>query len=185
MILLINNFGIEQGELVMNVYEPEYNKDLIIPDKPYFIADILNANGSDNSFVKALFANDNLKEFYGYAAWNTTGNTLGSCISSALTYYGAKRPSKKDFNILQLTRFLDDWAYQANIRAQIRNDKGNLSNTVLKITMKEYEKFLFEKFGINKYFTEYNFPWKRFFEIVILIKKNYIRLPFVDILFYE
>ena len=185
LILLVNNFEIEQGELVMGIYEPEYNKDLIIPDKPYFIADILNANGSDNSFVKALFANNNLKEFFGYAAWNTTGNTLGSCIATALTYYGAKQPSKKDFKLLQLTRFLDDWAYQANIRTLIRNNKENLSNTVLKITMKEYENFLFEKFDVKKYHTEYHFPWKRFFEIGILIKKNYIRLPFVDILFYE
>ena len=185
LILLINNFKIEQGELVMDVYEPEYNKDLVIPDKPYFIADILNANGSDNGFVKALFANNNLKEFFGYAAWNTTGNTLGSCIATALTYYGAKHPSKKDFKLLQLTRFLDDWAYQANIRSQIRIDKENLSNTVLKIKMKEYEKFLFERFEVKRCHTEYRFPWKRFFEIGILIKKNYIRLPFVDILFYE
>ena len=51
--------------------------------------------------------------------------------------------------------------------------------------MKEYENFLFEKFDVKKYHTEYYFPWKRFFEIGILIKKNYIRLPFVDILFYE
>ncbi len=185
LVLLVNNFKIEQGELVMDVYEPLFSKNLIIPNRPYFIADILNANGSDNGFVKALFANDNLKEFFGYAAWNTTGNTLGSCISSALTYFGAKHPDKKAFQILQITRFLDDWAYQANVRAEIRTDIENLSNTVLKIKMKEYEKFLIEKFEIKKYHLDYNFPWHRFFEIGISIKKNYIKLPFVDILFYE
>ena len=185
LVLLINNFKIEQGELVMNVYEPLYDKKVIIPEKPYFIADILNANGSDNNFVKSLFEQDFLKEFYGYAAWNTTGNTLGSAISSALTYFAAKQPNRQAFEVLQLTRFLDDWAYQANIRSQIRTDKENLLNDVLKVKMKEYENLLFEKFELKKYDVEYNFPWKRFFEIKVLLKKNYISLPFVDILFYE
>ena len=103
----------------MDVFEPLFNKELVLPEKPYFIADILNANGADNDFVNALFEQENLKEFYGYAAWNTTGNTLGSALSVALTYYSAKIPNSKAFQTLMITRFLDDWAYQANIRAKI------------------------------------------------------------------
>ncbi len=185
LILLVNNFKQEQGELVMEVFEPLFNKELKIPDKPYFIADILNANGSDNNFVKALLEKDDLKEFYGYTAWNTTGNTLGSAISAALTYYGAKHPDAKAFKILQVTRFLDDWAYQANVRAKIRKDLKNLSSNVLKCNMEEYEKILFNKFEIKRAEVEYKFPWQRFFEIQIRIMKKYIKLPFVDILFNE
>jgi len=185
LVLLVNNFKLEQGELVMNVFEPLFNKELNLPSKPYFIADILNANGSDNNFVNALLQKEDLKEFYGYAAWNTTGNTLGSSISTALTYYGAKHPDNSAFKLLQIIRFLDDWAYQANVRGKIRNNNENLSKTVIKVQMKEFEDILFNKFEVKKIQTEYTFPWNRFFEIEIDLKKKYINIPFVDILFYE
>ena len=84
-----------------------------------------------------------------------------------------------------ITRFLDDWAYQANIRSKLRVCPENLSNTVLKINMKEFEKILFEKFGITNVKIEYKFPWKRFFEIEVLIEDVYVKVPFVDILFCE
>lgn len=185
LVILVNNFENEQGELVMDVYEPLFNKELTLPNKPYFIADILNANGSDNNFVKALLEKDNFKEFYGYTAWNTTGNTLGSAISTALTYYGAKNPNKYAFLKLTLTRFLDDWAYQANVRSKLRTNPENLSNTVLKISMKEYEKIIFNKLRIKNIKIEYKYIWKRFFEIEVIIQEKYFKIPFVDILFCE
>lgn len=185
MVMLVNNFENEQGELVMDVDVPLYNGELNLPDEPYFIADIVNANGSDNSFVSALFNQENLKEFFGYASWNTTGNTLGSAISCALTYYGARKPNRAAFQLLQLTRFLDDWAYQANVRSIIKDDKENLSSTVLKSKMASYEKIIFDKFDIKKMNVEYKFPWNRFFEVEVSLKNVYTQLPFVDILFCE
>lgn len=185
MVLFVNNFKNEQGELVMDIFETLYNQTLEIPNKPYFIADILNANGSDNNFVKTLLEKNNLKEFYGYTAWNTTGNTLGSAITSALTYYGAKRPNKRAFQNLLLVRLLDDWAYQANVRSKLRTNEENLSSTVLKVNMKQYEKIIFEKLGIKNVQIEYKYPWKRFFEIEIQVNKKYFKIPFVDILFCE
>lgn len=185
MVLLVNNFKNEQGELVMEVVEPLFSGELQLPNKPYFIADILNANGSDNNFVKALFEHENLKEFFGYAAWNTTGNTLGSALSCALTYFGAKYPDKTAFQNLQIIRFLDDWAYQANIRAKIRTNSENLLNTVLKVKMKNFEDVIFSKFAIKRMQVQYKFPWVRFFEIEIELKNIYAKLPFVDILFCE
>lgn len=185
IILLVNNFKNQQGELVMNIEEPLFQGELTLPDKPYFIADILNANGSDNNFVKALMSKNNLKEFYGYAAWNTTGNTLGSSISAALTYYGAKFPDKQAFQNLQLTRFLDDWAYQANVRKILRDNPENLSDEILKTYMQEYENQIFGLFNLEKIKADYEYPWHRFFEIKVSLSKIYVKLPFVDILFYE
>ncbi len=167
MILLVNNFKQEQGELVMNVDVPLFSGNLNLPEKPYIVADILNANGSDNNFVSKLLSKD-LKNFYGYAAWNTTGNTLGSVISGALTYYKAKKPDKNAFNELQTVRFLDDWAYQANVRSKIRNDITNLSPEILKENMAEYEKIITAKFPIDKKINYY-FPWNRFFETGIIL----------------
>jgi hypothetical protein len=173
IILIVNNFKNEQGELVMNVVEPLFDSDLKLPNKPYFIADILNANGSDNNFVENLLKNSDLKEFYGYSAWNTTGNTLGCAISTALTTFKAKQFNKKEFLKLQLTRFLDDWAYQSNVRANIRNNVDNLKNNVLKTEMKSYENILLNKFSLKNIDIDYKFPWNRFFEIEIILKSNY------------
>lgn len=167
MLLLVNNFLQEQGELVMNVEVPLFNGCLNLPDKPYFIADILNANGSDNNFASKLITLD-LKNFYGYAAWNTTGNTLGSAISSAMTYFKSEKPDKNAFNKLQTVRLLDDWAYQANVRANIRNEIANLSPDILKENMLEYEKVIASKFQISNEI-RYYFPWNRFFEIGVLL----------------
>ena len=172
MVLLVNNFKNEQGELVMNVNEPLFSGTIELPNKPYFIADILNANGSDNNFVKELFKQDDLKDFYGYAAWNTTGNTLGSTLACALTYYGALKPDKNAFQKLQLTRFLDDWAYQANVREQIRDNSENLSSLLAKQKMKQYEDIIFKQFKIENLDISYKFPWDRFFEIEISIKND-------------
>ena len=167
LILIINNFKKEQGELVMNINVTLFNKEFKIPDKPYFIADILNANGSDNNFVKELLKNKDLKEFYGYSGWNTTGNTLGSAIAVALTYFGAKQKNQKIFRKIQIIRFLDDWAYQANVRAKIRDDKINLTNNQIHKEMYDYEKLIKNKFEFPNINIEYNFPWNRFFEVEI------------------
>ena len=165
LILLVNNFKNEQGELVMNIAEPLFCGDFKFPHQPYFIADILNANGADNNFVKSLFKEINLEIFYGYSAWNTTGNTLGSGISAALTYFNAKNKNKEAFEKLQTVRFLDDWAYQANVRAKIRDNNQNLTNNIIKNEMSEFENVIAEKFNQQKLNAKYTFPWHRFFEI--------------------
>ena len=169
LVLIINNFKKEQGELVMNVYEQGFGGELNLPQKPYFIADILNANGSDNSFVEKLYNKDFLSDFYGYAAWNTTGNTLGSAISAALTFYCAKRKNKDAFLKLQLIRFLDDWAYQANVRTKIREREENLTNNIIKSEMESFEEIIKNKLGIKADSIYYTFPWNRFFEVEIHI----------------
>lgn len=170
LIFYINNFKTEQGELVMNVEAPLFEGEIKIPDKPYFIGDILNANGADNKFVKKLFEKEFLINFYGYAGWNTTGNAAGSAISVALTYFCAKKPDKKVFEKLQIIRFLDDYAYQANVRSEIRNNPENLTNGIIKEKMKPFENILIKKFDISKIKTSYSFPWNRFFEVGVSIE---------------
>lgn len=166
LILIVNNFKTDQGELVMGKQVKLFNSELKLPNKPYLIADIVNANGSDNNFIKQLFS-QKLDCFFGYAGWNTTGNTLGSVLSSALTYYSAEKRDKKSFDKLQIIRFLDDWAYQANIRGKICNNKTNLTSNILNKKMKKYEKIVFSIFNISEKRLNYSFPWNRFFEIEI------------------
>lgn len=168
LVLLVNNFKNEQGELVMNVDEPLFNGELKVPSKPYFVVDILNANGADNNFVQQLL-NKDLKAFYGYSAWNTTGNSLGGGISCALTYFGSQAQNKEIFARLQTIRFLDDWAYQANVRKEIRDKKENLENDLISEKIKPFELKIKDKFGVKNTSISYSFPWNRFFEVRVSI----------------
>ena len=163
ILLYVNNFKNHQGEIVMGVDTEPYNKDFKTPQKPYMIADVRFANGADNNFVEELFKNDIKDEyFYGYSAWNTSANTLGSLICGAKVKFMAEKYSKNAFNKLQITRFLDDWAYQANVRQ-------NLSDTnigLLKSSMEIFEKKIYNILE-TKAKVRYIYPWNRLFEVEI------------------
>lgn len=160
IILIINNFKINQGEIVMKKSTEPFKGELTLPKKPYAIADVRFANGSDNNFAKEVL--ENLDEnFYGYSAWNTSANTLGSLLCAMKIKYNAENYSDRDFKKLELIRFLDDWAYQANIRQQIKETKINEE-------MKPFEDKLKEIFNVD-FNAKYSFPWNRLFEIEVQI----------------
>ena len=66
------------------------------------------------------------------------------------------------FNKLMLTRFLDDWAYQANVRQQLTNT--NIED--LKKLIQPYQETLLNYFPINDTIN-YKFPWNRLFEVEV------------------
>jgi len=165
LILYVNNFIDHQGEIVMKTDTKNFCGEFKIPQKPYMIADVRFANGADNAFVKALFKNNiDDKNFYGYSAWNTTANTLGSLICGAKFKYCAKNYNKENFNKLQVTRFLDDWAYQANVRQMLTKPDIN----ELTLLMKEFEPMV-ENILNSKIDVKYSYPWNRLFEVEIWI----------------
>ena len=163
IILFVNNFINRQGEIVMKVETQPFDKTFTAPDKPYMAADVRFANGADNNFVKELFKNKfDDKYFYGYSAWNTTANTLGSLICAAKVKSLAEKYNSVAFKKLQLTRFLDDWAYQANVRQEL-----SFPNTTLSNKMQIYEKIIKDKLDIDGVNVKYNYPWNRLFEVEI------------------
>lgn len=163
IILYINNFKNNQGEIVMKVGTASFSKTFTTPNKPYMIADVRFANGADNNFVKELFKNKiNDENFYGFSAWNTSANSLGSLICGAKIKFFAKKYNEKAFKKLQITRFLDDWAYQANVRQQL--EKPNIEKTTE--LMKDFEKTL-EKVLNTNIAVNYKFPWERLFEVEV------------------
>ncbi len=170
IMLYVNNFKNHQGELVMDVFEEGNFKDVDGLDSAYFIADILNANGADNSFIGKFFENKlDLGMFFGYAGWNTTGNTLGSVICIAITKYMAKKYNESAFKKLMLVRFLDDWAYQANVRKQAKDISLIPDIDLVKEKMAAYELILKDKLSISPKTIDYRFPWGRYFEIEVLV----------------
>ena len=160
ILLYVNNFKKHQGEIVMGIDTEPFNGIWKTPLKPYMIADIRFANGADNKFVEQIFKTDFDDNFYGYSAWNTTANTLGSLICAAKIKYLAKNYSENAFKKLAIVRFLDDWAYQATVRQQ----KPDAALIKSKIT--NFEKIVFDKMHLSANLS-YKFPWNRLFEVEI------------------
>lgn len=162
VILIVNNFIEKQGEYVMGWTTQPFRKTFTPPDKPYAIADVRNANGADNDFVEQLLPQIDLKNFYGYAGWNTSANTIGSLLAGVKVRWNAGKYNEAAFKRLQIIRFLDDWAYQANVRGMIENPCD------IQDLMKPYEIKLAEIFGQIPPI-EYLYPWSRKFEVEISI----------------
>ena len=162
MLLYVNNFKNNQGEIVMKVGTEMFDGEWEVPKKPYMIADVRFANGSDNNFVKKIFEKEIDENFYGYSAWNTSANTLGSLICASVVKFFAKNYNHNEFLKLQTTRFLDDWAYQANCRQMLEKpDVRKLEENLIPFKEK-IEKFLKKSYNISC-----KYPWKRLFEVEI------------------
>ena len=139
--------------------------------KPYFIADVNNANGADNNFIKNILENRLSNKFLGYSGYNTSANAIGSVICMALIKYFANKPSEKAFKKLNTIRFLDDWAYQANIRRGVREQGAASSKFEIESHTSKFQPFedvIKEYFNYN-YKARYSLPWSRSFEIEINI----------------
>ena len=161
IVLIVNNFRNKQGELVMGWDTEPFDGKLVLPNKPFAVADVRFANGADNAFVKQLLEKIDLQNFYGYAGWNTSANTLGSLLCAMKVKWQAKQYNSQAFAKLELVRFLDDWAYQANVRAQIEKpiDIRNL--------MQPYETRLNNVLKLAPSKLDYTYPWKRKFEVEV------------------
>ncbi len=171
IVLIVNNFREKQGEIVMgwgvNVKNKnDYSFNSIIQEKPFAVADVRNANGADNDFAEKLlntFKNKNIYPFLGYAGWNTSANTIGSLLAGVKVAYNAEKYNEQAFKRLQMIRFLDDWAYQANVREQIDEPCD------IKAMMKPYIERLSEVFNYKIDYSTVTFthPWNRKFEIEV------------------
>lgn len=175
LTLLINAPTKSQDELCLEIFEDEANNtqaDSLISyinstNNKHIIADIKKANGGDNYLVeKLLNIPYDSEKFYGYAAWNTTGNTLGSVIAIGIIKYLAKKYdlyNEDAFKKITYTRFLDDWAYQANVRKTIRTTSSmdNIQNEMQQFQNQTSAYLNYEKD------TTYTFPWDRTFEIKV------------------
>lgn len=160
ILLYVNNFKEKQGEIVMGIDTEPFGKKWAEPDRPYMIADVRFANGADNNFTRQILKAGLHENFYGYSAWNTSANSLGSLICAAKIKFLAERYNAAAFKKLQTVRFLDDWAYQANVR-QTKPDIYTIKDR-----MSVFEKEVFGKLGISANLS-YKFPWNRLFEVEV------------------
>ena len=142
---------------------------------PVGIADIAYANGADNALMEELKRRGLLFKIRMYSGWNTPTNSTGFAIGAGVL---VRHMKDADVDELLLTRYLDDWAYQANVRNTIarqltwlRGDGvygllGDKKQAVSERTTRMLTRFVNENFPPFKSLEELNvvFPWNRMFE---------------------
>lgn len=98
---------------------------------PVALADVAYPNGSDPLLMELLFSESarlDLGMLVAYGAWNTAGNTLGVVVAQAfcagLIGGDADRAAAQQKFLTH--RFLEDWAYQAVVRREARDEADRL-----------------------------------------------------------
>ena len=148
--------------------------------KKIALADIAFANGADNALMEQLKSRDLLFKLQAYAGWNTPTNSTGFVLSTGIL---GKKMTDKDKRELLTMRYLDDWAYQANVRTKIaeqlswiegdgfysslnnkRKDAADWSGQMLT----NFARKNIPDFGLSKKI-KVEFPWNRMFESRITV----------------
>ena len=143
-------------------------KDVVDRGIPVSMVDVYFANGSDNTLMSLMGQNDLLYKVAAYNGWNTASNTIGYAIAQAIL---APDMSAQDHKDMLIEQYIDNWAYQANVRKNI-NRLTELEHTNYKPTpaMKEemiaqLQDFAKRKMGLDPATISADFPWGRLFEI--------------------
>ena len=161
-------------------YFTEMVSDYVNKGYPVAIADIAFANGADNALMEHLRNNGLLFKIKAYAGWNTPTNSMGFVLSTGML---TNKMSDDSIDELLVTRYIDDWAYQANVRniiarqlTWLRGDGwyGTLNgkrDAVSDRTSKMMNHFIENNLppfkGSNRILV--TFPWNRMFESDVLI----------------
>lgn len=143
------------------------------------VGDVAFANGADNSLMTEMQQKGLLAKLAAYSGWNTAGNTLGYAVGQGML---APYTSEKQRRKILATRYLDDWAYQANIRGELydeivypRGGNGQYLNTLKpRLTRAAADKM--RRFAAAHLWVipaeniRVDFPWNRMFEIGVHIQ---------------
>ncbi len=89
------------------------------------VADTAFANGGDFLFAKQLLSKVNPVKLGAFAAWNTSGNTIGTVIAHGVLRFlylfsgNYNETAEKAHQKFILNRLADDWIYQSIIRTKL------------------------------------------------------------------
>ena len=175
LVFLVNNFQTQQGDYVLGEEINKLSKEIIFPDKQYFIADISNANGADCGLVEQMFLDKIDKNLLAFCAYNTSANSAGCAILSAIVNYQARNNNtfnENAFKKLMFIRLLDDWAYQSKIRKHVRENAPDFKKALDEKNedLKKFEKIIANYLNFKYNDVSYSLPWNRSFEAEINVK---------------
>lgn len=140
------------------------------------VADIAFGNGADNTFMSELSKRGLLFKLESYSGWNTASNTIGYAIGQGML---ASKMAPEAKNRLLAVRFLDDWAYQANVRDVVGREVlyrlggswfclGKLTSRLTTETDRRLQTFAaanFSAYPLKNF--KVSFPLDRMFEVKI------------------
>lgn len=147
--------------------------------RPVALADVAFGNGADNALMQELWRQGLLPRLAAYSGWNTAGNTLGYAVGQGML---ALRTADDKRKKLLAVRYLDDWAYQANIRSELvdkivypaGNDGQRLNQLTPQLTRVAGDQI--RRFA-DKYLwpipaesITVQFPWNRMFELGVQVR---------------
>lgn len=178
LIMLVHTPAKCQNDHAMRTYLDEADENSVKfcinklkqESKPLILVDISHANGGDNNLIKELINQHLTCKLYAYSAWNTTGNALGSAIFTSINRYIAEKMNiynQINFKKCLLIRLIDDWAYQALVRQQIRELTPNADIQLLNEKLIGYIETVTKELNIKLTQIKLSFPWKRTFEVEI------------------
>ena len=141
------------------------------------VADIAYNNGADNTLVSAMYKRDMLYKIGAYNGWNTASNTVGYAIAQGVLL---KTMSPEGHRNMLTQQYLDNWAYQANIRKDIyrmqdsiRTDNvrysGELNERLESYLGERIQDFAEKYLKVDPRTVKATFPWGRLFETDITI----------------
>lgn len=148
---------------------------------PVGVVDIATSNGADNSLMEQLRKDGVQFKIRSYSGWNTATNSAGFLIGAGVL---TNRMTQEDIYSLLMTRYLDDWAYMANVRTRIDNGliwtipgDGNIWNLgtrregLEKLTTDSLTEFAAENIRLPQGYSlediRARFTWNRTFEAEI------------------
>jgi len=185
LMLCVHNFpGPQQEAPLQEPYDPQVLGPFLAAvaaaaarGHPFAVADVRYSNGADRTFVRQLLDVPGAPAMRAYGGWNTSSNTIGMALAQALLPSG---PASQAFT---LTRFLDDWAYQADVRQRLDTEVvprypgatrerlgpalAACAGAARRWLEGEHAPALARCFGRQITITTIGFPWERLFEIEI------------------
>ena len=152
--------------------------NLLEKNYPVGVGDIAASNGSDNALMEQIRKNNLQFKISGYGGWNTATNSVSFLIGEGVL---TKFLTEHEKNSLLLTRYFDDWIYQANIRTQIANGliwtvegegeyskldgkRKNLEKLTAELATKFADENIILPAGTSLKNISANFKWNRCFE---------------------
>ncbi len=101
-------------------------QDLTEKNYPVGVIDIAYANGADNALMEQMRIHNLLFKIRAYSGWNTASNSSGFLIGAGVL---TRWMDNRDVESLLLTRYFDDWVYQANVRRRVTGMLSEIPGT--------------------------------------------------------
>ena len=146
---------------------------------PVSIVDMAFSNGSDNTLVYGLYQDKMMYRLAAYNGWNTASNSVGYGIAQGVLSKNMTADAHRD---MLTTQYLDNWAYQANVRDYIYRMQQKLEAGVVtqyyptlneelqSRTKEQLQRYASTYLGIDPKTVDVTLPWQRLFEVYVDVK---------------